>query len=132
VSPHEWVQARRQLLVKEKELTRALDALAAERRRLPMVRVEQSYSFEGPDGTASLLDLFEGRRQLIIYHFMFAPNEDSAKAGRRATRALGVRRLRTTSAISRISTPGTRPLCSFRVPGKLRSSTSGEVPSKGV
>jgi predicted dithiol-disulfide oxidoreductase (DUF899 family) len=76
VSPEEWLKARQQLLVKEKGLTRALDALAAERRRLPMVKVEKHYTFNGPQGKASLLDLFGGRRQLIVYHFMFAPGED--------------------------------------------------------
>jgi predicted dithiol-disulfide oxidoreductase (DUF899 family) len=74
VSPAEWQAARDELLVKEKEATRARDALAAERRRLPMVRIDKDYVFEGPDGTKSLLDLFEGRRQLILYHFMFAPD----------------------------------------------------------
>src|SRR5213593_1277717 len=73
VSPAEWQVARDELLVKEKEATRARDALAAERRRLPMVRIEKEYLFDGPNGKASLADLFEGRRQLIVYHFMFAP-----------------------------------------------------------
>ena len=73
VSPEEWEAARQQLLVKEKEHTRAGDALAAERRRMPMVAVEKDYAFEGPDGTASLLDLFDGRRQLIVYRFFFDP-----------------------------------------------------------
>jgi predicted dithiol-disulfide oxidoreductase (DUF899 family) len=73
VSPAEWHAARESLLVKEKEATRARDALAAERRRLPMVRVERDYVFEGPDGKTSLLDMFDGRRQLIVYHFMFQP-----------------------------------------------------------
>jgi len=73
VSRDEWQAAREELLVKEKEATRARDALAAERRRLPMVRIEKDYVFEGPEGKASLLDLFDGRRQLIIYHFMFTP-----------------------------------------------------------
>jgi predicted dithiol-disulfide oxidoreductase (DUF899 family) len=72
VSQGEWEAAREALLVKEKEATRARDALAAERRRLPMVRIDKSYVFEGPNGEAGLLDLFEGRRQLILYHFMFA------------------------------------------------------------
>jgi predicted dithiol-disulfide oxidoreductase (DUF899 family) len=76
VSREEWQRARDQLLVKEKAATRARDALAAERRRLPMVRIEKNYIFEGPDGKVSLPDLFEGRRQLIIYHFMFAPDVD--------------------------------------------------------
>jgi predicted dithiol-disulfide oxidoreductase (DUF899 family) len=73
VSPAEWRAARDQLLVKEKAATHARDALAAERRRLPMEHIDKTYRFEGPDGKATLLDLFEGRRQLIIYHFMFAP-----------------------------------------------------------
>ncbi|HEY8286165.1 MAG TPA: DUF899 domain-containing protein [Chloroflexota bacterium] len=73
VSRDEWLAAREELLTKEKEATRARDALAAERRRLPMVQIDKDYLFEGPDGRASLLDLFDGRRQLIVYHFMFAP-----------------------------------------------------------
>jgi predicted dithiol-disulfide oxidoreductase (DUF899 family) len=76
VSQGEWEAARQQLLGKEKEATRARDALAAERRRLPRVRIEKEYVFEGPDGEASLLDLFDGRRQLILYHFMFGPNQE--------------------------------------------------------
>jgi predicted dithiol-disulfide oxidoreductase (DUF899 family) len=81
VSPDEWEAARDQLLAKEKEATRARDALAAERRRLPRVRIEKEYAFEGPDGKASLLDLFDGRRQLILYHFMFGPNQDAGCDG---------------------------------------------------
>jgi predicted dithiol-disulfide oxidoreductase (DUF899 family) len=73
VTPAEWQAARDELLVQEKEATRALDALAARRRRLPMVRIDKEYVFEGPDGPASLVDLFDGRRQLIIYHFMLGP-----------------------------------------------------------
>src|SRR5918999_3295955 len=73
VSPDEWQAAREELLAKEKEATRGRDALAAGRRRLPMVRFDKDYVFEGPDGEASLLDLFDGRRQLIVYHFMFEP-----------------------------------------------------------
>jgi predicted dithiol-disulfide oxidoreductase (DUF899 family) len=76
VSQEEWLAARAELLLKEKEATRARDRLNAERRRLPMVKIEKEYSFEGPDGKASLLDLFDGRRQLIIYHFMFDPSWD--------------------------------------------------------
>ncbi|MFD8496580.1 DUF899 domain-containing protein [Amycolatopsis sp. NPDC059657] len=70
VSAEEWQEARDALLVKEKALTKAQDALAAERRRLPMVEWDAGYVFEGPDGKVTLLDLFEGRRQLIVYHFM--------------------------------------------------------------
>jgi predicted dithiol-disulfide oxidoreductase (DUF899 family) len=73
VSPEEWNAAREELLVKEKELTRARDALAAERRRMPRQAVTKEYRFEGPDGPVSLLDLFEGRRQLIVYRFFFEP-----------------------------------------------------------
>jgi predicted dithiol-disulfide oxidoreductase (DUF899 family) len=73
VSPQEWDAAREELLVKEKEVTRARDALAAERRRMPRMAVEKEYRFEGPNGPASLLDLFEGRRQLILYRFFFEP-----------------------------------------------------------
>ena len=73
VSPKEWEAARQQLLVKEKELTRARDALAAERRRMPWLAVEKEYEFDGPKGKVSLLDLFDGRRQLVIYRAFFEP-----------------------------------------------------------
>src|SRR6184192_275728 len=73
VSPQEWEAARQKLLVKEKELTRARDALAAERRRMPWLAVEKEYEFDGPKGKASLVDLFEGRRQLIVYRAFFEP-----------------------------------------------------------
>src|ERR1700677_1230537 len=73
VSLGEWEAARQQLLVKEKELTRARDALAADRRRMPWLAVEKQYEFDGPKGKASLLDLFEGRRQLIVYRAFFEP-----------------------------------------------------------
>ncbi|MGW4868691.1 DUF899 domain-containing protein [Streptomyces chartreusis] len=77
VSREQWRAAREELLVKEKAATRARDALNAERRRLPMVEVEEEYVFEGGDGKATLLDLFEGRHQLVVYHFMFAPEWDA-------------------------------------------------------
>jgi predicted dithiol-disulfide oxidoreductase (DUF899 family) len=70
VSLEEWQQAREELLTAEKELTRAQDRLAAQRRRLPMVRVENKYTFDSPTGPKSLLDLFEGRNQLVVYQFM--------------------------------------------------------------
>jgi predicted dithiol-disulfide oxidoreductase (DUF899 family) len=76
VSPQEWQAARDALLVKEKQHTRARDALAAERRRMPMMAVEKQYAFEGPGGQASLLDLFAGRRQLIVYRFFYEPGVD--------------------------------------------------------
>ena len=73
-SRKEWLAARTELLAKEKELTRLRDALNTERRCLPMVEVERDYEFDGPDGKVTLLDLFEDRRQLIVYHFMFDPS----------------------------------------------------------
>ena len=76
VSRKEWQQAHDALLAKEKAATRARDALAAERRRQPVVRIAKQYTFQGPDGEKSLLDLFEGRYQLILYHFMFARGVD--------------------------------------------------------
>jgi predicted dithiol-disulfide oxidoreductase (DUF899 family) len=81
VSPTEWQAARDELLAKEKDATRARDALAAERRRLPRVQIEKEYTFDGPDGKATLLDLFEGRRQLLLYHFMFGPNQEAGCDG---------------------------------------------------
>jgi predicted dithiol-disulfide oxidoreductase (DUF899 family) len=77
VSREEWFDARRELLGKEKELTRLRDQLNAERRRLPMVRVEKDYRFEGPDGEVGLADLFDGRPQLVMHHFMYGPDWDS-------------------------------------------------------
>jgi predicted dithiol-disulfide oxidoreductase (DUF899 family) len=74
VSPQEWDAAREKMLVKEKEYMRAGDALAAERRRMPWMAVEKDYSFEGPEGEVSFLDLFDGRRQLIVYRAFYAPD----------------------------------------------------------
>jgi predicted dithiol-disulfide oxidoreductase (DUF899 family) len=76
VSPQEWDAARQELLVKEKAHTRARDALAAARRRMPRMAVEKDYLFDGPHGPASLLDLFDGRHQLIVYRFFFQPDVD--------------------------------------------------------
>jgi predicted dithiol-disulfide oxidoreductase (DUF899 family) len=73
VSPEEWAAAREKLLVKEKAHTHARDALAAERRRMPRMAVEKDYRFEGPSGEVSLADLFEGRKQLIVYRFFYEP-----------------------------------------------------------
>lgn len=82
VSQSEWLEARKALLVKEKELTRANDALAAERRQLPMVKVEKDYIFKGPDDkTLSLADLFGDKDQLIVYHFMFGPDAERGCKG---------------------------------------------------
>src|SRR5918994_7849144 len=72
-SREEWLEARERLLAKEKEATRVRDELRAERQALPMVEVEKDYVFEGPEGKAGLLDMFEGHRQLIVQHFMFDP-----------------------------------------------------------
>ncbi|WP_404188546.1 DUF899 domain-containing protein [Streptomyces tauricus] len=77
VSREQWQAAREELLVREKAATRARDALNADRRRLPMVEIDKEYVFEGGDGKATLLDLFEGRQQLVVYHFMFAPEWDA-------------------------------------------------------
>ena len=81
VSETEWRAALEKLRAKEKEATKSRDALAAERRRLPMVEVDKTYTFEGPDGKRTLLDLFEGRKQLLLYHFMFGPNQDAGCNG---------------------------------------------------
>lgn len=72
-SRKQWLSLRKEQLKQEKKLTKQYDQVSASRRRLPMVLVEKSYSFDGPKGKLSLLDLFEGRRQLIVYHFMFDP-----------------------------------------------------------
>src|SRR5262249_15041461 len=74
VDQAQWQKQSEAFRVKEKAATKALDALAAERRRLPMVRIDTPYAFDSPKGKLSLLDLFEGRKQLIVYHFMFAPS----------------------------------------------------------
>jgi predicted dithiol-disulfide oxidoreductase (DUF899 family) len=81
VSPQEWKEAREKLLVKEKEHTRAGDALAAERRRMPWMAVEKEYAFEGPNGSVSLADLFEGRRQLIVYRAFYGPEVTTVYEG---------------------------------------------------
>jgi predicted dithiol-disulfide oxidoreductase (DUF899 family) len=77
VSPEEWLEARKALLQKEKQLTSLRDELSAERRALPWERVQTDYVFQGPDGNVSLKDLFDGRSQLIIYHFMYGPDWDA-------------------------------------------------------
>ena len=76
-----WLAARKALLAKEKALTRQRDAISAERRRLPMVKITKDYVFTGPDGTVRLLDLFGGQHQLIVYHFMFDPAWDAGCPG---------------------------------------------------
>jgi predicted dithiol-disulfide oxidoreductase (DUF899 family) len=81
VSHGEWLVARKALLAKEKELTRARDRLAAERRALPWVKVEKEYVFEAPEGRTSLADLFAGRSQLAVYHFMLTPGSDHICSG---------------------------------------------------
>jgi len=81
VSREEWLAARKNVLAAEKDETRRRDALSAERRRLPMVRVEKEYLFEGPAGTVSLAGLFGGSRQLIVQHVMFGPDWDAACPG---------------------------------------------------
>lgn len=81
VEKDEWLTARKILLEREKELTQHHDRISAERRRLPMVKLEPEYEFEGEKGCAKLVDLFEGRTQLIIYHFMFAPEWEQGCMG---------------------------------------------------
>src|SRR5436309_10176492 len=73
VSREEWLEARKKLLAREKQLTRERDAIAAERRQLPWVKVEKNYVFESPSGKKTLADLFDGKSQLIVYHLMFGP-----------------------------------------------------------
>lgn len=81
VSHDAWIAARKELLTQEKELSRQRDAVAAARRALPMELVEKAYAFEGPDGKKTLSELFSGRRQLIVYHFMFDPSwEEGCKS----------------------------------------------------
>jgi predicted dithiol-disulfide oxidoreductase (DUF899 family) len=81
VSQEEWIEARKQHLAREKEFTRLRDQLSAERRALPWVKVDKEYVFEGPDGKATLADLFDGRSQLIVYHFMLGPDwEEGCKS----------------------------------------------------
>jgi predicted dithiol-disulfide oxidoreductase (DUF899 family) len=74
VSQEEWLAARKELLAKEKQLTRQRDALSAERRELPWTKVEKKYVFDGPNGKETLADLFQGKSQLVVYHFMFGPD----------------------------------------------------------
>jgi predicted dithiol-disulfide oxidoreductase (DUF899 family) len=89
-SREEWLKHRKELLGRERELTRQTDRLNADRRRLPMVAVTKDYVFEGPAGPASLLDMFQGHRQLVLQHFMFARR--GTKAARAAPRAWTSRR----------------------------------------
>jgi predicted dithiol-disulfide oxidoreductase (DUF899 family) len=81
VSAREWGAAQKAFRAKEKELTRLSDQLAAQRRRLPRAKVEKSYEFDGPQGKVGLTNLFEGRRQLVLYHFMFGPNQQEGCDG---------------------------------------------------
>src|ERR1700692_153545 len=81
VSREQWLDERKKLLVREKELTKHRDRINAERRRLPMVKIEKDYVFDGPNGKQNLKALFEGRRQLIVYHFMFDPAWDKGCSG---------------------------------------------------
>src|SRR5918996_281153 len=134
VSPQEWEAARQELLVREKELTRARDALAAERRRMPRMAVERDYRFDGPDGPASLLDLFEGRRQLIVYRFFFEPGVAGWPASGTArspssARATGssARTSSTRAATRRWAAPGatsTSPRSAARRSGRTRPTAT--------
>src|SRR5580658_379452 len=80
VSREKWLKARKALLAEEKELFRAHDRLKAKRRALPWVRVEEDYVFDGPNGPETLADLFDGKSQLVVYHFMFDPADDEGCA----------------------------------------------------
>ncbi|HWX15563.1 MAG TPA: DUF899 family protein, partial [Chthoniobacterales bacterium] len=81
VSEAEWLVASKDLLAREKEFTRQRDALSAARRQLPMVKIDKKYAFDGPNGKETLADLFDGRNQLIVYHFMFGPGwEEGCKS----------------------------------------------------
>jgi hypothetical protein len=81
VPPAEWLAARQDLLKEEKELTRLRDRISAKRRELPWMRVEKDYRFQGPDGVVALADLFDGRSQLIVQHFMFGPDWEEGCVG---------------------------------------------------
>ncbi len=81
VSRDEWTRLHKQHLLSEKEFTRQRDRLSAERRELPWVKVDKTYTFQGPNGQQSLADLFDGRSQLIVYHFMFGPDDDEGCSG---------------------------------------------------
>src|ERR1700679_1931277 len=81
VSPEKWLAARREFLREEKEFSKLRDRLAARRRELPWVRVDQSYVFESPQGPVSLAEMFEGRSQLLVYHFMLAPGWEEGCRG---------------------------------------------------
>ena len=81
VSRKRWLDERKKLLGREKELTKHRDSINAERRRLPMVKIEKDYGFDGPNGKQSLKALFESRRQLVVYHFMFDPAWDKGCPG---------------------------------------------------
>jgi len=81
VTQEEWLAASQEFLAREKEFTRQRDALSEARRHLPRVKVEKEYTFDGPNGAVSLQDLFEGRSQLLVYHFMFAPSWDEGCDG---------------------------------------------------
>ena len=78
VSRDEWISERKALLAREKELTRLSDQIAAERRALPWVRIDKNYVFDAPEGRRTLADLFDGRRQLLVQHFMFGPGWEQA------------------------------------------------------
>lgn len=80
-SREEWLTSRKELLAQEKALTKQQDRISAARRRLPMVKLDKEYTFDGPNGKVSLLDLFDGRRQLIVYHFMFDPEWENGCGG---------------------------------------------------
>lgn len=127
VSTAEWQAVREERLAREKELTRQRDALAAERRRLPMVRIDKDYVFEGPDGEAGMLDLFDGRRQVIVYRFFFEPGS-RAGLSRAAGGAIYSSTIQATSR-SLTCTPATPPWCWS--PQLRRATSSGSSSAWG-
>jgi predicted dithiol-disulfide oxidoreductase (DUF899 family) len=121
VSPQEWEAARENMLVKQKELTHARDALAAERRRMPRMAVEHDYRFKGPSGSVSLGDLFEGRHQLIVYRYFYEPGV----RGWPEKGCYGCSLVADQVAHPPICMPATPPSRSSRAPRRRTSSVGG-------
>ena len=117
VSPTEWLTARKELLRREKELSRARDSLNADRRRLPMARIDKDYRFTGPDGEVGLLDIFDGCQQLVLQHFMLDPSRHECGSCRAMVESLGAgvpehlrKRGTTFAAVSRAPYPTLRTM----------------------
>lgn len=117
VGHDEWIEARRALLTKEKEFTRRRDELSRQRRELPWERVEKEYVFEGPEGKQTLAELFDGRTQLVVYHFMFGPDDD---LGCKATTSIWSRRAATRTIAASTGCAGTTSTAADPMRGRLR------------